>query len=140
MVAEIFIDTGAWIALLDRRDPYHAAIAALYPLLIERWPVWITTNLIIGEAYVNIQRRGGYAIAMQFLTMIETAAALQTIYSDLEVERSAREILRRYRDQDFSYVDAVSFAVMRSRNIVNALAFDHHFTTAGFTRVIQQGS
>ncbi len=140
MAAEIFIDTGAWIALLDRRDPYHAVIAALYPLLVERWPVWVTTNLVISEAYVNIQRRGGYAVAMQFITMLETASALHIVYSDEEAERTAREILRRYRDQDFSYVDAVSFAVMRSRNIANVVAFDHHFTVAGFNRVIQQNS
>ena len=42
------------------------------------------------------------------------------------------EVLRRYDDQDFSLIDAVSFAVMQERNITEAFAFDHHFLTAGF--------
>jgi len=52
------------------------------------------------------------------------------------MEAQAVVILRRYKDQDFSYVDAVSFAVMQQREISEAFAFDHHFTTAGFTRVV----
>jgi predicted nucleic acid-binding protein len=47
----------------------------------------------------------------------------------------AEEILRRYAEQDFSLVDAVSFAVMRERGIAEAFAFDRHFLIAGFTLV-----
>jgi hypothetical protein len=40
--------------------------------------------------------------------------------------------LSRYSDQEFSFTDAVSFAVMRQRRIREALALDQHFSTAGF--------
>ena len=40
-------------------------------------------------------------------------------------------ILRQYADQDFSYVDAVSFALMHHRGLTDAFAFDQHFVTAG---------
>jgi len=35
----------------------------------------------------------------------------------------------------FSFVDGVSFAVMRQRKLRSAFAFDAHFATAGFSRV-----
>jgi len=36
-------------------------------------------------------------------------------------------------DQDFSLADALSFAFMRKEKIIEAFAYDQHFTTAGFT-------
>jgi predicted nucleic acid-binding protein len=51
------------------------------------------------------------------------------------LENRARQILRQYTDQDFSYVDAVSFALMQEVEITEAFAFDRHFTTAGFVCV-----
>jgi len=36
-------------------------------------------------------------------------------------------------DQDFSLADALSFAFMRREKIIEAFAYDRHFTTAGFT-------
>ncbi len=50
------------------------------------------------------------------------------------LEMQARDILRRYDDQTFSYTDAVSFAVMEHLGILEAFAFDHHVSVAGFTR------
>jgi predicted nucleic acid-binding protein len=57
------------------------------------------------------------------------------IYSTPELEGEAQEILRRYKDQDFSYTDAVSFALMQREGIEEAFAFDAHFRTMGFLLV-----
>ena len=54
------------------------------------------------------------------------------VFSDHTLEEEAERILTRFFDQDFSFADAVSFAVMRQRNISAAFAFDRHFLTAGF--------
>jgi predicted nucleic acid-binding protein len=60
----------------------------------------------------------------------------------LRVELTSRELedeaLRWLRDRDereYSFVDATSFAVMRSLRINEALAFDGDFTAAGFTEL-----
>ncbi|MDQ2809195.1 MAG: PIN domain-containing protein [Chloroflexota bacterium] len=136
MATEIFIGTGAWIALADRKDPFHATATEFYPNLLKQWPNWITTNLVIAEAYSLIRRRIGHLMAITFLDNIQNIVQLHLIYSDPTIEAQAEAILCQYADQDFSYVDAVRFAVMRQRGISEAVAFDHHFTTAGFTRVV----
>jgi len=55
------------------------------------------------------------------------------IASSAEYEESAvADWLEKFDDQDFSFTDAVSFAVMSDRGVREALALDYHFVTAGF--------
>jgi predicted nucleic acid-binding protein len=49
-----------------------------------------------------------------------------------EDEVRAREIIFRYVDKDFSYVDATSFAVMERLGIEEALTLDNHFRQYGW--------
>jgi len=49
-----------------------------------------------------------------------------------EVEDVALSWLRRHDERRYSFVDATSFALMRSMKIKDALAFDGDFTAAGF--------
>jgi len=69
---------------------------------------------------------------MRFLESLRQSSRLVKLHSDSEIEERAEAILARYSDHDFSYVDAVSFAVMRQRRIAEAFAFDPDFLTAGF--------
>jgi len=58
------------------------------------------------------------------------------VRSNADLERAAiTEWLERYDDQDFSFADAVSFAVMAERRIQGALTLDRHFGAAGFRMV-----
>jgi predicted nucleic acid-binding protein len=60
--------------------------------------------------------------------------AVVTSDDDLEAAAIAAWLLR-YADQSFSLTDAVSFQVMKSRRIRDALTLDSHFSTAGFVMV-----
>jgi predicted nucleic acid-binding protein len=130
---EIFVDSGAWIALAVAEDAHHQTATAFYTRLLHQPQRLVTTNLVVAEAYEVIRRFGGHSSAVFFLQRIRQSARLRKIYSDLILEKEAEGILERYDDQRFSYVDAVSFALMASRQISEAFAFDHHFETAGFT-------
>jgi uncharacterized protein len=48
-------------------------------------------------------------------------------------EASAKQILFRYDDKDFSFTDAISFVVMERLGIRTAFTFDRHFAQYGFT-------
>ena len=50
-------------------------------------------------------------------------------------ERQAYEILARYSDHPFSFVDATSFALKRENRMRHAFAFDAHFRAAGFLTI-----
>lgn len=132
MVDKIFVDSGAWIAISDHRDKFHEPASAFYRHLVHERRFLLTTNLVIAEAYIIIRRTGGLDPAFRFLRSLRTGPRLQKIYSDAHLEEQAESILAKYDDQDFSYVDAVSFALMNEQGILEAFAFDDHFSTAGF--------
>ena len=67
--------------------------------------------------------------------MVGASPRIKKIYSNPELEDEAEGILKRYSDQDFSFVDAVSFAVMKHEGIEEAFAFDRHFLTMGFRTI-----
>lgn len=131
----IFVDTGAWVALADESDQYHKEAASVYPVLLKKYRRLVTTNLVIAESYILIRRSLGYKAAITFLEKTSTSPRIQKIYSDEKLENEGEAILRQFNNQDFSYNDAVSFAVMRQISVEKAFAFDHHFSTAGFLTV-----
>jgi len=131
----VFVDTSAWFALADRSDQHHAHAVSIFPGLLSSYRYLKTTNLVVAETYILIRRALGYQPAIKFLESIAASPRVVKIYSDSVVEEAAEGILRQYKDQDFSYTDAVSFAVMKQHKIVQAFSFDKHFTTAGFSLI-----
>ncbi len=132
MSREVFVDTSAWVVASDLRDKYHPASRDEYRRLIAVRYIFVTTNLVIAETQIIIRRTGGHAQAMRFLHSLRGSARVQKVWSDAALETTAEEILEKYTDQVFSLVDAVSFAVMHARGIVNVFTFDGHFATMGF--------
>lgn len=129
---EVFVDAGAWIAIAVPRDAYHQPAVEQYRQLLRESRVLVTTNLVVGEAYAIIRRAAGHTAGIRFLRSLRESTRLMKIYSTAVHEEPAEQILDHYTDQDFSFVDAVSFAVMHQRGVGEAFAFDRHFLTAGF--------
>ncbi|MBI2304273.1 MAG: PIN domain-containing protein [Chloroflexi bacterium] len=131
----LFVDTAAWLALADADDRFHHAATRTFSSVAERRWNLVTTNLVVAEAYAGIRRRLHHRAAVSFLDRLARASRLERVLSTRELEETAEAIVRQYADQDFSYVDAVSFAVMRQRGIQEAFTFDQHFEAAGFAVV-----
>ncbi|MEA3459469.1 MAG: PIN domain-containing protein [Chloroflexota bacterium] len=135
MAKELFMDTGAWVALADQDDKYHERAAREYPDLLKRYRRLVTTNLVVAETYIILRKALSHAAAITFLESIRGSPRIDKVQSTEELEIEAEDILRRYSDQDFSYTDAVGFALMHQRGIDTAFAFDKHFSIAGFSMV-----
>lgn len=97
-----------------------------------RYLYLVTTKLVIAATYINVRRISDHQTATDFLDLIERSERIHCVWSDPELETGARDVLRRYDDQDFSYVDAVSFVLMQREEIADVFAFDRHFRTMGF--------
>ncbi len=88
-----------------------------------------------GETWTFLRRRDGHRIAVAFLDMLERSARARVLRIDEELEREALAWLRRHDERPYSFVDATSFALMRSLGIREALAFDGDFAAAGFVEL-----
>jgi predicted nucleic acid-binding protein len=131
----VFVDSGAWYAIQVADDEWHAEAAETLHDLLAGPHSLVTTNHVVGETYTLLRITCGHAVAIRFLDRLEETRRLETIFVPEEWEKRAYTILRQYADQDFSFVDATSFAVMRAARIRHAFAFDQHFATAGFARI-----
>ncbi|MFN0074026.1 MAG: type II toxin-antitoxin system VapC family toxin [Chloroflexota bacterium] len=139
MAREVFVDSGAWIALAVDRDQWHKSAVREYRELVDLKVLFITSNLVIAETYIMIRARGGHAAGMGFLLSVRSSPRVEVIRSDLAIELAAERILGQFDDQDFSFTDAVSFSVMHARQLSEAFAFDHHFAVAGFQMIPVMG-
>ncbi|MBU0704252.1 MAG: PIN domain-containing protein [Chloroflexi bacterium] len=131
----MFVDTSAWIAIINPRDKHHLAAKEFYSGVLARKGQFLISNLIVAETYTNLLWKLGHHKAMSFLDIIEQSSSVHCVWSDQKLEAQARDILRRYDDQDFSYTDAVSFALMQQQELTEAFAFDHHFSVVGFVQL-----
>jgi predicted nucleic acid-binding protein len=129
---ELFVDTSAWYTLVDTSERARSRVArALRDALESRYRI-VTTTLIVAETHALLLRRFNHDVALAFLREIRSEPNV-VVESTREVEeRARRDWLERYEDQDFSFTDAESFAVMSERRIAAALTLDHHFAAAGF--------
>jgi len=129
----IFADTSFWVALRNRRDPHHSEAATLLEQHADS--TLLTTNQVRGETWTFLRRRAGHGAAVGFLDSIEASPRVRVEHVDKDQESSATAWLRVRDEREYSFVDATSFAVMRSCRITDALAFDGDFTAAGFTEL-----
>jgi hypothetical protein len=126
----VFVDTSGFYAALNRKDAAHRDARRLFrQAREERWFLF-TTNFVIAETHALILTRRGRDQAWQFLRSAYAGRA-NVIRVEEGDERQARKIIERYRDKDFSYCDAISFAVMERLGISEAISFDEHFHQYG---------
>jgi predicted nucleic acid-binding protein len=129
----IFVDTSFWFGLAVPRDARHVASRRL--LLAHGNDRLLTSNAVVGETWTLLRRRLGHAAAIAFSDAVEQTPRLQSVFVGPEIEREAWSWLRRHDERPYSFVDATSFALMRSLRIREALAFDGDFSAAGFVEL-----
>ena len=135
MLEDIFVDSSAWIALADKDDSHHKQAASSYLPIFKNHKTLITSNLVVAETYIVLLKELGHKAAIEFLERIKASPRILKIFSNENIEAEAEGILAKYIDQEFSYVDAVSFVIMKRQKIKRAFCFDKHFVTAGFMNV-----
>jgi len=138
----IFLDTSAIYALADRDDNNHRQAKRIAAMLDSGGDA-LTHNYILVESAALIQRRLGFSQAKIFfreslafqivwVDAILHARAVSYWQSQKGSARSAGPYSLEEGKRNISFVDCVSFMLMRDSNIKKAFAFDQDFVNAGF--------
>jgi predicted nucleic acid-binding protein len=125
----LFVDTSAWYAYLNRKDPGHAAVAAA----LAPWEGRIVlTDYVFDELMTLLRMRIGHEAAVRVGELLRSGevGVLANVEPE-DFERAWRQF-RREKDKQYSFTDCTSFAVMRRLGIRTAAALDVHFQQAGF--------
>lgn len=130
----IFVDTSAWLTLINRNDRYHEAAVQFHRSLapsVSR----LTTWGILAETYTWLRYHEGYRQAERWMhesAALQSRGALDVVYPTAATETEIHRYLSRFADQDLSYVDALSLYVVQARGDIDAIfAFDRHMVLAG---------
>ena len=132
MTRSVLWDSSAILALLDADDADHARAVAVAREIASEERASFITNYIEAETHALLLRKLGRTIARQWLL----TGGLPVVAALPAEEQSAREILARHIDKDWTLCDAISFAVLDARHVGSAFTFDHHFRQYGRIRVL----
>jgi len=128
-----FADTSFWFGLYTAGDSRHQPAAALWSQSDDRI---VTTNLVLGETWTLLRlRRTSHRRAIELVDAIHASPRVEVATVDAADEVLGWAWLRDHDERVYSFVDATSFAVMRRRRLLEALAFDGDFAAAGFVEV-----
>lgn len=131
---EAYVDTSALISFLDKSDSFHF----LFRRLFADPPQLVTTALVVAEGHAWFLRRFDQTRALQFLTFIEELKPLRVLPATPRSLTNAAGIIRRFRDQDLTLVDALGLHVMSERDIATCWSTDFHLGLTGATLVIHE--
>jgi len=127
----LMLDSGPLISLYSPRDQRANSVRQLLSsFALEKYPVCIT-YLTIAEIHRRLLFDISRSRAMDFLEHsldgslnILNLNPTDTLYS--------KDILYRFNDQDISFTDASSMAIMQRLGIIKVLSYDFHFSLLGF--------
>lgn len=123
----VFVDTSAFVALLDARDQWSREARDQFTLVTDDRRPLVTSNLIVAETHVLVLRALGRRAAYRWLESLDLNLIFQTERDHARV----LELLAQYDDKAFSYTDALSFVLMERLGIPTAFTFDDHFRQYG---------
>jgi predicted nucleic acid-binding protein len=125
-----FIDTSAFLAVLDANDSHHKAAKSFWIKIVEAGDVFVCHNYILVETSALISRRLGKEAVRVFEQ--EIMPILNIIWVTKEIHCAAAGAQLIADRSNLSLVDCVSFDVMRRTGVKKAFAFDRHFRDYGY--------
>lgn len=130
-----FLDTGFLIALEAADDQHHAAAIAAWREIRKRRVAFVTTSYVFDEVVTFFNSRGHHAKAVTIGEVLLNSRIVTLVHVDEPIFAEAWREFAHQSDKRYSLTDCVSFVVMKRQRIKTALAFDKHFTQAGFERL-----
>jgi len=135
-IENVFIDTSAFYALMDRSDLHHQSASKLWAHMLDNGFYLMTSNYVTVETLALLQNRIGFEAAG--LWSRDVLNISETLWIDELLHNLAFEIWLSLGRRKLSLVDCTSFAVMRHHKMEKVFGYDKHFTEHGFEVLNEQ--
>ena len=138
-MAGIFVDAGAWIALVDPTDGFHAQARSHFQAMSRGLKLY-TSNYIVQEVvtwFVYHRKRRFVTPFRDLIDALEAVRWLEIVWATRQLDEHTWRIFDQFDDQRFSFTDCSSIGICRQEQIDTAFSFDRHFPIAGIQRVPQ---
>jgi hypothetical protein len=125
----IFVDTGAWFAYINARDPDHQRVREFF----DSYPGHLVTSSYVFDETVTLTlARLGHQTAVTVGKTLLDTASVELVHITPADEKAAWRLFEERPDKLYSFTDCTSFVVMRRLKMETAAALDRHFSQEGF--------
>lgn len=134
---KVFVDTSAWIALLNEDDFWYEKAHEVRLELIKQNYHLVTSNFILlelADALCSVSSRQN---TVKFICDLGLVKSLKIVALNDELFFAGMTLYQSRDDKDWGLTDCISFVIMQREGITEALTTDKHFEQAGFTRLIK---
>lgn len=133
---EVFVDTAALVALINKRDNLHIQAVSINQRLVLTGIKLITSMYIIDETVTEITGRVPHPNVIGFIDDIFASQIFEVLHVTEKHEKAAWNLYKERQDKLWSFTDCISFTIMNEREISEAFTSDHHFVQAGFNKLL----
>ena len=126
----IFIDTAAFLAVLNAKDQFHPAARQVWDEILASDAALFSSNYVVLETTALLQHRFGIEAVRLFESDILPIVEIEWV--DETIHKQGMSALLAANRRSLSLVDCTSFEVMRRVGMDTAFTFDPHFPELGF--------
>jgi uncharacterized protein len=136
-VPDVFVDTAAWIAILDRDDDLNSAAQKVMQDLERQQAKLITTEFVLLEVADGFAAPATRATVARFISNLRSSISqVKIIPISSKLFDRGLSLYQQRLDKGWELADRTSFVVMDDNQISQAFTSDRHFEQAGFTKLL----
>jgi uncharacterized protein len=130
----MLLDTSGLLSYFDDDDARHEDADTFFHAASAR----LTHAYVLAE-FVPLcrKRRLNVETGLSFVVDLLNTPAVEIVWVEEWLHRAAITLLQERPDKTYSLCDAVSFLLMRTRRLTEALTTDRHFEQEGFVRLLK---
>ncbi len=133
---KVFMDTAAWIALLDKSDQLSTQALGIMTELACNKSQLFTTEFVLLEVANRLSSVSMRQNSVKFIERIASAKYQTVIPTSRNAYLRGLDLYRRRPDKEWGLTDCISMTVMQDEGITIAFTSDQHFRQAGFQTLL----
>ena len=134
----VFVDTSAWLALINKSDVFHVKAKNIRDILLRDNIQFIVTDYVIVEVANSLSKIPWRSSAIQLINSIQLSENIRVVEINKEIYNEAWGLYSNRTDKEWGLTDCASFVVMKRYAITIAFTNDHHFEQMGFNILLKE--
>ena len=134
----VFVDTSAWLALINKSDVFHVKAKNIRDILLRDNIQFVVTDYVVVEVANSLSKIPWRSSAIQLINSIQLSENIRVVEINKEIYNEAWGLFSNRTDKEWGLTDCASFVVMKRYAITVAFTNDHHFEQMGFNILLKE--
>ena len=133
----VFVDTVAWLALVNKSEELHESSCLVRDMLVQQKTRLVTSDFVIVEIANSLSRIPLRGIALKLIDFIRSSETIDVVTITPDLAEKAYQLFCSRNDKEWGLTDCTSFTVMEMKHLTRAFTADRHFEQAGFAILLK---